>query len=501
MAAPAGEQEAPAPAPALMADVSPIAWAQFQLRGGWKTFWTTLGGFAAVVGAGMFLFLRLSQGTAEQIWALKTSLTALQAALLVLFICTRISGAIRQDLVGRMLESHRLMPVSPAQAVLGYLVGPAAQPLAMCGANLLLGVGLCYALGLPVPLWLTVNGILLPFAAFAATLAAFGVFAGKPGGSAVGWIGVIIAVMNFAFIGSILPAVNVLITPLLGDTVFALRFAGSDAVVKYAPSAVFQAMIGGVCFAGACRRYRRDDRPALGWDLGLALLAAWVATSLFGIVSWEHVEPSVRRGSGVDPATQFIGSAVVAMLLGLVPLAGAAWSDKDWKGRRAAGDPALGRRPLSPLLVALAGAALTLTLAGGVLFRSGSEAPADVTLRTAAVLMAYFVGAGYLLRITGLVTPKLLAPIFLWLMATWTLPMLADWIRWWLQGAIIGEARGPWTSFGALGALIEIWTGDPKRSTPGVAFQVVFAGAMAIAFYATQRKGSATAQRQLHGDG
>src|SRR5687768_4829596 len=144
MAAPAGKQEAPAPAPAPMADVSPIAWAQFQLRGGWKTFWTTLGGFAAVVGAGMFLFLRLAPGPPDQIGALRRSVTARQAALLDLCSCTRISGAIRQELAGRMLESRRVEAVSQAQAMLGYLVGAAAQPLAMCGANLLLGVGLCY---------------------------------------------------------------------------------------------------------------------------------------------------------------------------------------------------------------------------------------------------------------------------------------------------------------------------------------------------------------------
>ena len=181
----------------------------------------------------------------------------------------RVGTAVRQDQTSRMIESHRLTPMSPAQAVLGYMLGPAAQPFGLCVANLLLGCGLCRATGTPLALWLTINAVMLLFSAFATTLATFGAFAGKPGGAAAGWIGAFVGMVNFVAIGSILPAVNVLATPLLGSSVFNMSFAGRDAVAVYAPSTVFQFLIAAVCFAGACcATGATTSRPwagTLGW--------------------------------------------------------------------------------------------------------------------------------------------------------------------------------------------------------------------------------------------
>src|SRR5688572_6341541 len=286
-----------------VADFNPIAWGQFHLRGGWKSFWPTTVGYTVVVGAGMLLVVRLSTYTPHALEGLKIAFNGLQAGLMIIFVATRVSTAIRQDQTNRMIESHRLTPISPSQAVLGYLVGPAAQPLALCAANVLLGCGLCQVMGTPLLLWFTLNAVLLLFSMFATTIAAFGAFSGRPGGAAVGWIASFVCMINFMTIGAILPGVNVLATPLLGSTIFNLSIVdAADAVVTYAPSTVFQLAIAGVCFAASCRRYRRDDRPALGWDLGLALLGAWVATSAFGIVFWEHFEPRAMRGRAVEPS-------------------------------------------------------------------------------------------------------------------------------------------------------------------------------------------------------
>jgi hypothetical protein len=483
-AAPANATSAPSP----VADLNPIAWAQFHLRGGWKSFWPTTLGYTALVGAGMLLVVRLSDGTPGALGGLKTAFTGLQAGLLVLFICSRVSTAIRQDQTSRMIESHRLMPVSSSQAVLGYFWGPSAQPLALCGANILLGCGLCRAVGTPVGLWLTVNGVLVLFAAFAVTLAAFGAFAGRPGGVAVGWIGMFVGMINFVTIGAILPAVNVLATPLLGSTVFQLGVIGGDAVSTYAPSTLFQGLIAGVCFASACRRYRRDDRPALGWDLGLALLAAWVATSAYGIVFWDQFQPTVVRGRGVSPAAQLVGSAITAMLLALVPLAGSAWLSADWEARRAMRDPTLGRRPPAPPIIALGAAAITLLLAAATLHKGGSESPLGAVLRTAAVLASFYLATTYALRILVRVTTRLLYPMLTWLMLAWLVPMSVDYLRWWLGGVPSDAALGAPSSFGAVGALLAIWTGDPATSTPGIIFQAILAAVLAGAYYATRAR-------------
>ena len=469
-----------------VADLNPIAWGQFHLRGGWKSFWMTTLGYTAVVGAGMLLVVRLSDHRSGSLMGLKAALTALQAGLLVIFTSTRVSTAIRQDQTSRMIESHRLMPMSPGQAVLGYIAGPVIQPLAIGVANVVLGIVLCAIMGAPVVLWLTVNVILLLFGMFAMTLAAFGSFAGRPSAVAVGWIGSFLAIINFGTFGSVVPAVNVLATPMLGSTIFDMKVAGADAVSVYAPSTVFQMLIAGVCFAGACRRYRRDDRPAMGWDLGLGLLAAWVATNAFGIAFWGEYRPGLVRSGDADPALQFLGTAMSAALLALVPLAGSAWASAEWEGRRAVADPTLGRRPLPPLLVVLLASGIILAAAAVPPVRALGGA-SDATIRTGAVLIAFLAATSYVMRVLVRVTTKLLSPLFIWLMLSSLIPIFVDYVRWWLAGADPSEIMMRAASaFGAVGALVLVWQGDQHLTTAGIAFQFVLAAGLAAAYYGTR---------------
>src|SRR5437763_8752009 len=109
------ESASAAPAP-VVADLNPIAWAQIHLRGGWKSFWPTLIGYTVIIGAGLLLAVRLTGGTPGALGAIKTAFTGLQAGLLVIFVSSRVSTAVRQDQTSRMIESHRLMPISPSQA-------------------------------------------------------------------------------------------------------------------------------------------------------------------------------------------------------------------------------------------------------------------------------------------------------------------------------------------------------------------------------------------------
>jgi hypothetical protein len=462
-----------------MSDVNPIAWGQFQLRGGGRNFWTILTGYSAVAGAAMVLLARLSDRNPAMMAGLKTTFTALQASLLILFVCTRVSTAIRQDQTSRMLESHRLMPVGPAQAVLGYLLGPALTPLGIGAANVLLGWGLCSMVGTPLGLWLTQNAVLLLFATFAAVLAAFGALAGRPASVAVGWIAAFVGMVNFFTIGAILPAVNVLATPLLGRTVFDLSVVGSDAVERYAPSTLFQAWIGAVCFAGACRWYRRDDRPALGWDLGLLLLAGWVATSFAGILYWDHFQPpGMPRLRQAEPADQVLGSMVAAMVLALVPLAGAAWSARQGTGPH---------RP-PPVLVALFAAGITVVLVAASPKPLRDDVPAAAA-RTGLVLTAFYVATVYVVRVVLRVTDRLLYALAAWLIAAWALPLAVDYALWWLRGEYDRSMMGAASCFSALGTVIQIWTGGELGvSTYGIAFQVLLAASAAAAFYATESR-------------
>ena len=473
--------------PALTADVNALAWGQFHLRGGWPRLWGFVGFYLAIAGA-LILIQAMTAGALAG--TLKFGMTGLQAAILVLFVGGRISNAIRQDLTTRMIESHRLMPLSPAQAVVGYLFGPATHPLALAAANVVLGLIVCAAGGIPASLWLTANVVLLEFGAFLAVAMAFGAFSGK-GSSALVWVGFLIGVYSHAVIGFVLPGLNVLATPLAGHTVFNLGSAGGDAVSLYAPAAVFHVWFGAIFFAGACRRYTRDDRLALGADLGLMLLAAWVALSAFAIVRWEDYRSALIPVGPARADVQFIGSMAAAMLLGIVPLNGAAFAAADWGARRALDDPALGRRPVPPLLAAVAAAGVALLLVF-VAVPAHARPPLDprgahayFIPRTAVVLVSFFVTTLYALRLlyrrTG--SPQL-ALLALLLFLTWLVPMGIDTAGWYLtedRQEVLRTASG----FSPLGALIEVWTGSPGVTTPGLLFQACLAAAMAALFHLT----------------
>src|SRR5688572_30325480 len=157
------------PAP-LTADVNAMLWGQFHLRGGWSRLVLFVGLYAAA--AGGVVALSVVAGNAMPA-AIKVLLVTIQGAILVLFAGARVATAIRQDLNTRMIDSHRMMPMSPAQAVVGYLVGAAAQPLALAAANLVLGVVVSAAVGTPAALWLTANAVLAGFAAFAVVAMAY----------------------------------------------------------------------------------------------------------------------------------------------------------------------------------------------------------------------------------------------------------------------------------------------------------------------------------------
>jgi hypothetical protein len=489
--------------PSLTADVNALAWGQFHLRGGWPRLWGFVGFYLVIAGA-LILLQAVTSGALAG--TLKFGMTGLQAGILVLFVGGRVSNAIRQDLTSRMIESHRLMPLSPAQALVGYLVGPATHPLALAAANVLLGLVVCAAGGIPASLWLTANAVLLEFGAFLAVTMAFGAFAGK-GSSAVVWISFLIGVYSHAVIGFILPGLNVLATPLAGHTVFSLGSAGGDAVSLYAPAAVFHVWFGAIFFAGACRRYTRDDRLALGADLGLALLAAWVALSAFGILRWEDYKPGLIQVSGARPEVQFIGSMVAAMLLGIVPLNGAAFAAVDWDARRTLKDPSLGRRPVPPLLVALAAGGIVLLFANlsvptHVRLPGDSRAgPAYALPRTAVVLVSFFVTSLYALRLlyrrTG--SPQF-ALMSLWVFLTWLVPIGVDVSGWYLsldRQEVLGTASG----FSPLGALIEVWSGYARLTTPGLVFQACVAAAMALVFRLTAKSPSAPSTQTDRGSG
>src|SRR5215213_8992387 len=109
--------------PSLVVD-NAIGWGQFQLNGGWRNTLSVPAGYAVILGGLIYLSAAIEPRQATLAYSLWTKgLIAIQFALLVLHGTNRVIGGIRRDVTGQLIESHRLMPVTPLHAVLGYIFG------------------------------------------------------------------------------------------------------------------------------------------------------------------------------------------------------------------------------------------------------------------------------------------------------------------------------------------------------------------------------------------
>ena len=186
----------------------------------------------------------------------------IQTLSLVLFGTSRVGAAIRGDITSRMIESHRLMPTSPAMAMAGYLAGGAAQPLMIGATTFVIGAIISATAGLAVDRWILSNGILALFAVFIWCLVSLGSFISTAKGPmGMGWvIGLfMITVFSQGMITVVLPALTILISPIMGGTVFVGAGRRSAPSLSYAASLVGQIVIGSLYFVAASRRYRSAD--------------------------------------------------------------------------------------------------------------------------------------------------------------------------------------------------------------------------------------------------
>ncbi|MGH7179985.1 MAG: hypothetical protein ACREJC_21590 [Tepidisphaeraceae bacterium] len=482
-----------------------IAWAQFQLTGGWRTTLITTGVYLTLIGGAVMLSTRLSVGTST-LSGWTVALLGLQSAILVIFASARIGMAIRSDVAARMVESHRLMPMPAWQAILGYMLGGASQPLALACVTFALGCATASASGAGVERFVVANAILFTFSAFVWSVMAFMSFAARPGSKrgGMGWV------MGFIFLSAsgnggivaVLPALSVLIAPMAGRSIYSMKATGDDLGFAYTISVAMQAVIGGLYFIAATRRYRRDDLPGFTPGMALLLLAAFAAATTVGMIWWDEFRPAILRMSKLDTLrmlpVQIIASSILAMLIGILPAASAARFESDWRRRRDIDDPALGPRPLFPVLVAL--------LTGLVCLAPVFAAPRPnqlpetwpipeqaLPLRVSAALVcgvafaSFAMFISYVLRIIrrrSNFSPGWLVVIAL--VATWLVPLGLDVMRF-----VASQEEASLTAVSGcspIGTLLALWGPYSFDVRPGLIFQIGLAGLLAAVFYLTQAR-------------
>jgi hypothetical protein len=513
-----------------------ITWAHFQLRGGWKSLIVTSSFYGTAILVLIFITTRMnSTGSTSTTAGWAGVIMGLQAAALLLFAGSRISHAIRNDLNSSIIESHRLMPLPPWQAIVGYMTGPSGQALGVVAVNLLLGVGIVSMASLGLYEWFAANGVLLSFSVFIWAVLVLMSFVTRKAFGGIGWV-IGLTVFGFSTQGMItmlLPGVAVLASPVMGQTVFSLRPGALALGPNYALAIAGQGVIGALCFVGAARKYRRADEAAFTPFMGLLLLAAWVGVSLVGMAHWRDVAPWViRRAFGDDDEVrpvQFIASTLMAMLVALIPIAAASRAHLEWKRKQRLADPALLeprggpsrwlRRPMAPLAVTLLAAGLCLCLLvtmpvpgdlAELIWRQpmnsdqerGMKSLLAAIVITATVVVSFAMTMSCLLRTLhrgGARRTAVFAGVLIPLL--WVGPILIDVARW--VAVQQQDDRAPLmtrlSTASPIGALVMTWGNMRDRyrvsPVPGVVVQAALAVTMTALYYGTGRRRHLQPQR------
>jgi hypothetical protein len=447
---------------------NPIFYSQFRIRGGWRNIGIFSGAYAAIIG-GLIWFTASSAEPRHYTDALLgwlDGLLGLQVFLLLLFGSSRVSSTVRADVTGKIIESHRLMPLSAFSAVVGYVTGPPIQAICLAIVNFLLGLFAAEGAGIEIQRWMVANGMLAAFVLLIWIVTAQLAFTIR-GGFLLLVIVISIALFSSGGTMVLLPALSVLTCPILARSVFDLRASVTNVTFPYASAIVAQFIIGAVCFSAAMRKYRLPDASGFNVPLGLLLLAAWTAISLVGIRFSTEFMPNYYYRTGMRDleTTQFIASIVVAMLLAILPIASSARANDEY--HRYAGPTSTHRRPLPTYIVCLLSTAV-ICLFPSLHPRLGTTSINAAFVHTAVIVLASVAAIGFLLRWAYRVRSKPGVILLIWVALVWIVPLVGDTMY---RALSEKTDAGIISTLSPIGALIASWNDRHFLVIPGIVFQ------------------------------
>lgn len=445
---------------------SPIGWAQWRLRNGWKAPL-----IASVAYAGLLILILTiaSQSENQRNDAMSTwrsVILVVQACILTLLGGARISAAIRVDITQHLVESHRLMPMSPLAAVGGYLWGPNAAPAALFMVGLVGGAYATAAAKLNVASWLIANLVLLSYSLFCWVAIAFAASQSRASGLLV-FIG--LAILSFAtgpFI-FIAPAAVLLNGPMMSRSIYDYRYDPSAVMHLLVISSAAQLLIGSVLYVGVARKYRRPTEPALGITPALLGLILWLGASVYATTEYRALAGGFSREA--TQAGMLTAAIISSMLIAVVPIANTVRHPRAEK--------------ISPL-IALACAAVIATTFCMLPLPATRFYP--VVSSAAVVLVCFCVGLCMLLRtIRG--WSMMTAVTIVWLLLLWLGPIVIDFVRYASSDATRSFHPTVISGFSPVGALANLLNDGEFDVMPGVVFQVLLCGGMILLYLITRK--------------
>ncbi|MCH7813410.1 MAG: hypothetical protein IID40_05250 [Planctomycetes bacterium] len=476
---------------------NPIWWAQLRLIGGRR-----IGG---IVGAWTVALVVCPQvirrffPTTTPAHVLKV-LAFAQCLLMVLGGCSAIHKALTRDFSTKMLESHRLSPMSAATVTLGYAFGPTAQILLLFAVTALYGTVLLFISGLSPASWLLGNAVLLSAAVMVWSGA---ICAGIGGNKPVSLTGIIVVggflggmvMMAMPGLGLISGAFSI-VAAYLGMTgkfdLVRISSAVTEGSGLTAPvvavllvSNVFMALL---WLSAAARRYRRPDRPAFGAAWGTLLLIIWLIPGGLGIVLADRFPGLPFDGRA---RLQFIVTVLLSLLLAVLPLSGAAIDRaRIIKGARST----RWAERISSRWVAVAAVLLICGVMGlsgiswaggdGTVFKTSFQAgTAWAWGCTAAALLAGLLAVDGFFRVMYLARHRIFNPAIVFILVAWLAAPTVDYALGVFRGRASGELFEVVDfSFllgcSPLGTIVVIWNELTAPVLPGLAVQWVLAAVM-----------------------
>ncbi len=303
----------------------PMWRAMYQVRGGHPRVIGVAVMIAVAMGVGIYVLHRFTTPGefARAVPVLVKLVMVVECVILLLGGSNAIHKAMLRDYETRMIDSHRLTPMSNVGVTLGYLIGPTFQILAAAGTLAVMGGLLASMVGMSIAGWaighlFVFNGVLAVWAFF--------VFVGMRLGKPVAPGGIIIAMGAASMFIIWIPGFGLLTgayTMLLGFWLI----TGSSPVSVPALYAIAAVNLSLTAFwiTTTATKYRRPDLPALNAERGMMLFVIWLLLATGGMVMFDYATSTTMRGlrDGDAILGQWLVTMIASLVIAVVPISGA----------------------------------------------------------------------------------------------------------------------------------------------------------------------------------
>lgn len=464
----------------------PMWTVQFHLLGGFRRIGGIVLIYSMVAMVGVYALRRLMPRSP---WSAVVDYLIIALAVIQLIVvfaggCNAVHRSTLRDFQTRMIESHRLTPMSNLTVAAGYLFGSTLVIEVLFVINVVIGTALLASIASPLGPWLYGNAFILTGGLM---LWAMMVFAGvgptKP--------------MNP---GAILLGVSMLGIPLGMVLPGAAMFLGAYSVILGFWSLTGQGpvtslslvIVGAVslvltCFwlFAAAAKYRRPDLPAFNAVRGLLFLVMWLVFASVGVAAFQYIAQTKWRSDELDDAlrAQWICTLLASLIVGTMAVSGAVQcrllvargtAPRNWTDRVPDGFVAIA----AALLICIIPAAVGVTGWSDLIeVHSESTSGAWATL---AVPWAYTLIAGVLamlsvravLTIAHCVSQSAAAITGVFILFAWAGPALVDFIHAQVVQTDYGPLPFSWLmTCSPAGMIVVSWVPVSVAQWPGILVQ------------------------------